>query len=260
MTVLVAIKAVATVDEEFELADDGLDVAPEFVERELNEWDSYAVEAALRLRESGALDEEIVLVTVGDEDAEEALRAGLAMGADRAVRVWDDSLPGVLGPLAAARLLAAVAAEMSPSLVLCGAQSADAAYGATGVALAAYLKLPHAAVVRELSYSADAIEVTRELEGGLLQRLRLRTPAVLTVQTGINEPRYATLRAIKQAEAKELDLTDPASLGVAIGDLPEAVLDRVYVPAVEGAAEMLEGTPDEVAARIAEVVEREMAA
>ena len=261
MTLLVPIKAVATVDEEFELADDGLDIDPDFLEFELNEWDSYSIEAALALREAGDADE-VVLVTVGDEEADEALRAGLAMGADRAIRVWDEGLPRLLGPLLTARLLTAVAAKESPDLVLCGAQSSDAAYGATGVALAAALGLPHVAIVRELEYRAGegAIEVARELEGGTVQRIRVSCPAVVTVQTGLNQPRYATLRAIKQAEAKPLEVLAASELGVDPAAVPEAQLRRVYVPELEQAATMLDGDAAAVAARVAAIVDEAMAA
>lgn len=261
MTLLVPIKAVATVDEDFELAVDGLGVDPDYLEFELNEWDSYAIEAALALREAGEADE-VVLVTVADERADEALRAGLAMGADRAIRVWDEGLPAVLGPLLTARLLAAVAAKEPPALVLCGAQSSDAAYGATGVALAAVLGLPHVAVVRELSYlgAEGAVEVARELEGGTVQRLRLQCPAVLTVQTGLNQPRYATLRAIKQAESKPLEVVSVAALGVDPASVPEARLRRVYIPEVGEVATMIDGDAEAVATRVAEIVGKAMAA
>ena len=254
MTVLVPVKAVATVDEDFELGEQGLEVDPDFLEWELGEWDSYAIEEALRLREADESLGEIVLATVGARESEDALRAGLAMGADRAVRIWDEQLDRFLGPLAIARLLAAQAAETSPSLILCGAQSADAANGATGVALAAYLGLPHVAVVREVALDGGRITVARELEGGVLQNVRLAMPAVLTVQTGANEPRYATLRAIKQAEAKPLELTDLATLGVDLAEVPEAELRRLYVPESEGAAEMIAGDAQQVAERIAALV------
>lgn len=260
MTLLVPVKAAATVDEEFELTDDGLDIDPDFLELELNEWDSYSIEAALALCEAGDADD-VVLVTVGDEEAEGALRAGLAMGAQRAIRVSPDGLPGLVGPLLTARLLAAVAVREAPDLILCGAQSSDAAWGATGVALAAALELPHVAVVRELSYHGGdrLLEVSRELEGGTVQRMRVAAPAVITVQTGLNQPRYANLRAIKQAQSKPLEVLSAADLGVEPDSVPEAVLRRVYVPDSDQAAAMLEGDAEAVAARIAAIVGEAMA-
>ena len=138
------------------------------------------------------------------------MRACLAKGADRALRVWDDALEGA-DPLAVARVLAAVVERESPDLVLCGVQSSDAVKGATGVALAAHLGLPRVAVVKALDYDAGSGSATveRELEGGLIELLRVRLPALLTIQTGINEPRYANLRAIKQAKEKPLEVLGP---------------------------------------------------
>ena len=155
------------------------------------------------------------MVTVGDEEAEEGLLSCLAKGADRAVRVWDDALADA-EPLAVARVLAAAVEREAPDLVLCGVQSSDAVNGATGVALAGYLDLPHVAVVKQLDWDAASgtATVERELEGGLVEVLRIRSPALLTIQTGINEPRYATLRAIKQAREKPLEVVGLDELGL----------------------------------------------
>ena len=217
MKIVVPIKQVAALDDEFELLEDGSGVDPDFLELDLNEWDAFSLEAALQLREETG-DGEVVVVTVGDDEAEEALLGCLARGADRAVRVWDDALEGA-DVLAVARVLAAAVQRESPDLVLCGVQSSDAVNGATGIALAGYLELPHVAVVKQLDYDAagSVATVKRELEGGLVEVLRVRAPALLTIQTGINEPRYANLRAIKQAREKPLEVTTPDELGVGLG-------------------------------------------
>lgn len=253
MKVVVPVKQVALLDDEFELLDDAVD--PDSIEYDLNEWDSFSLEAAVQIREANG-DGEVVAVTVGAEEAEDALLSALAKGADRGIRIWDDSLVGA-DALSVARVLAGAIGAESPDLVLCGVQSSDAVNSATGIALAGYLDLPHVAVVKNLDLNGDSATVERELEGGLVEILRIGLPALFTIQTGINEPRYATLRAIKQARDKPL----------AVMSLSEVGLDSDAVAAASGSrrrglahpekgegAEMLDGSTSEVAARIAEIV------
>ncbi len=263
MKIVVPVKQVAALDDEFELRDDGSGVDPDFVELELNEWDSFSVEAALALREQAGDGDEVVVVTVGDAESEEALLSCLAMGADRALRIWSEECRDA-DPLAVARVLAAAVERESPELVLCGVQSSDAVNGATGVALAGYLELPHVAVVKHLEYAAadSTATVKRELEGGLVEVLRVRTPALLTIQTGINEPRYANLRAIKQAREKPLEVSTPEQLGLDAGALAASAGSRrreLRLPQRGEGAEMLEGSTAEVAERIVELVRERMA-
>jgi electron transfer flavoprotein beta subunit len=259
--IVVAVKQVAALDDEYELLDDGRGVDPDFIEWDLNEWDTFSLEAALQIRE-GAGEGEVVAVTVGDDEAEEGLLACLAKGADRAIRIWDEGLAEA-DALAVARVLAAAVERESPDLVLCGVQSSDAVNSATGIALAARLGLPHVAVVKALSWDAAAATATveRELEGGLVEVLRVRTPALLTIQTGINEPRYATLRAIKQAKDKPLDEISLADLGLDDEEVAAAAgsgLRALKHPEKGEGAEMIDGSAAEVAARIVEVVKDRM--
>jgi electron transfer flavoprotein beta subunit len=263
MKIVVPIKQVAALDDDFELLEDGSDVDPDFVEFDLNEWDAFSIEAALQLRDGAGGDGEVVVVTVGDEEAEEALLGCLARGADRALRLWSEDCRDA-DPLAIARVLAAAVSGESPDLVLCGVQSSDAVNGATGVALAGYLEMPHVAVVKELDYdpAESSATVKRELEGGLVEVLRVRTPALLTIQTGINEPRYANLRAIKQAREKPLAVTAPDQLGVDAGALAAAAGSRrreLRPPDRGAGAEMLAGSASDVAGRIVEIVKDRMA-
>ena len=194
----------------------------------------------------------MVVVTVGDEDAEEAMRRTLAMGADRGVRVWSDALEGA-DPITVARALAEVVRAETPDLVLAGVQSSDAVQAATGTALAELLGLPRVAVVTKVELGDGKATVHRELEGGLVDVAEVDTPCVLTIQTGINEPRYATLRAIKQAEQKEIEEREPGDLGE-----PAARVRRMFVPAKGEGAEMLDGEPAEIARRIKEIVDERM--
>jgi electron transfer flavoprotein beta subunit len=259
--IVVPVKQVAALDDEFELLDDGTGVDPDFLEFDLNEWDAFSLEAALQLREATG-DGEVVVITVGDDEAEEALLGCLARGGNRAVRIWDDSLEGA-DPLSVARVLSAAVGREEPDLVLCGVQSSDAVNGATGVALAGYLEMPHVAVVKQLDYDAaqSTVTVRRELEGGLVEVLRVRTPALLTIQTGINEPRYANLRAIKQAREKPLEVVAPDELGFDVGEVAAAAGSRrreLKHPERGEGAEMIDGSPAEVAARIVEIVRDRM--
>jgi len=261
MKIVVPVKQVAALDEDFELLADRPGVNPDAIEWELNEWDQFSVEAALQLRESAG-DGEVLVVSVGDEEADEGLRACLAKGVDRAQRIWDESLESA-DPLAVAAVLAAAVERESPDLVLCGVQSSDGVHGATGVALAGLLDLPRVAVVRALEYDATTASATveRELEGGLVELLRVQLPALITVQTGINEPRYANLRAIKQARSTPIDVVGLSGLGLDYTAVAAAAGSRIRImapPAAVGGAEMLNGSPGDVADRIAAIIKDRM--
>jgi electron transfer flavoprotein beta subunit len=255
MKIVVPVKQVAVLDDEFELLGDGTDVDAASLEWDLNEWDTFSLEAALQLRDAAG-DGEVVAVTVGDEEAEEGLLTALAKGADRGVRVWEGELEGA-DPLAVARVLCAAIQGEEPDMVLCGVQSSDAVNSATGIALAGYLGMPHVAVVKGIELEDRRLTVERELEGGLVEVLGISLPALLTIQTGINEPRYATLRAIKQAREKPLALMSLADVGLSGDEVARAGAShrRSMAPPDKGeGAEMLAGSPADVAAKIAEIV------
>ena len=240
------VKQVAVLGDEVEFTADERDVDPDYLDYALNEWDTYATEEALRLCEAAA-DGEVVVVSVGPEDAEEAMRRCLAMGADRGIRVDSDAW---LDPIQVARALAEVVRAENPDLVFAGVQSADAVQAATGTALAELLDLPRVAVVTKIELGDGNATVNRELEGGVLDVVEVDTPALLTIQTGINEPRYATLRAIKQAEEKEIDVRQPGDLGE-----PAYQVKKMFVPPKGEGAEMLNGSAADVAQKIKEIVE-----
>jgi electron transfer flavoprotein beta subunit len=244
--IVVAVKQVAVLGDEVEFTDDERDVDPDYLDYALNEWDTYATEEALRLSEAAG-DGEVVVVSVGPEDAEEAMRRCLAMGAHRGIRVDTNDR---LDPITVARALAEVVRAESPDLVFAGVQSADSVQAATGTALAELLDLPRVAVVTKIELGDGKATVNRELEGGLLDVVEVDTPALFTIQTGINEPRYATLRAIKQAEEKEIDVRQP-------GDLGESAyrVKKMFVPPKGEGAELLNGTAADVAQKIKEIVE-----
>ena len=248
--VLVAVKRVGELNPDFAIDESANTIDDEHFEHELNEWDEAALEEALLLTER--LDTgEVVAVTIGPEDAEDTLRRALAKGAHRGVRVWDESLRDA-DPVTIARVLAGVAAQESPDIVLTGAQSADLGHGATGSALARILGLPHAAVVLGVEWDGgEAMTVTRELEGGMRQQFALPAPALLTVQTGGSTPRYATMRMIKQAKKKPIAVVDGAGVGL---DQAGAVVRRLYEPPKSGRAAMIEGDAAAVAKAIADII------
>ncbi|WP_247010332.1 electron transfer flavoprotein subunit beta/FixA family protein [Halorientalis litorea] len=254
MKILVTVKEVAEVEDEFEIS--GGDIADQYLEYDLNEWDDYAIEEAVQISEEND-DVEVVTATIGPERSEETIRMGLAKGADRAVRVWNDDLAGsaYLDVDAKAELLAAVVEEEDPDLVLSGVQSGDESNGATGVALAEKIDFEWAAVVNdlELDIEGGVASVHRELEGGVEELTDVEVPAVLTIQSGINEPRYASLRGIRQAQSKPLDVHSLDDLDVD-ASVTESPLDRtsMYEPESEGDATIWEGDAEETAGQLAD--------
>jgi electron transfer flavoprotein beta subunit len=253
MKILVTVKEVAEVDDEFQIS--GLDIAEGSLEYDLNEWDDYAVEEAVQISEEND-DVEVVTVTIGPERAEETVRMALAKGADRALRVWDDSLENAqfLDVESKADILAAVVEEEDPDFILTGVQAGDDANGATGVALADRIGFEWAAVVNalDLDIEGGVASVHRELEGGIEELTDVELPSVLTIQTGINEPRYASLRGIRQAQRKPLDVHTLGDLGLD-DSVVESPVERtsMYEPESEGDATLWEGSPEDTANELA---------
>jgi electron transfer flavoprotein beta subunit len=253
MKILVTVKEVAEVEDQFEIS--GLDIADSSLEYDLNEWDDYAVEEAVQLSEAHD-DVEVVTVTIGPERAEETVRMALAKGADRAIRVWDDSIAEAqfLDIDTKAELIAAVAEAEDPDFILSGVQAGDDANGATGVAVAERLGVEWGAVVNALDLDVDdgVASVHRELEGGIEELTDIEIPAVLTIQTGINEPRYASLRGIRQAQRKPLDVQTLEDLGLD-ASVVDSEIERtdMYEPESEGDATLWEGSAEETAGELA---------
>ncbi len=259
MKILVAVKQVAALDEDFEIRGDGRDVEEDFLIRDLNEWDDFSLEEAVKIKEISAAEPvEVVAVCIGPDTADESLRKCLAKGADRALRVWDAAMENS-DSIAIARVLAAVAKREAPHLLFAGVQSSDQAFASTGIASAAFLGWPHAAVVTSLSYSpgAQSAVFRRELEGGLLHEVEIQCPAVLTIQLGINTPRYASLRSIKQAAAKPIEVLSLADIALGAADVGEAGsasrVRRMYVPD-KGRAQLITGDAAQQAARLAQII------
>ena len=257
MKVLVTVKEVAEVEDDFEI--DGRRIDDRYLEYDLNEWDEYAVEEAVGIAEASDEDVEVVSATIGPERCEETIRMVLAKGVDRAIRVWDDALADVdlLDVGAKTRVLRAIVEREEPDLILTGVQASDDSFAATGVSLADAIDYGWAAVVNDLDFAPEegVARVRRELEGGVEELAEIDLPAVLTIQTGINEPRYASLRGIRQAQSKEIAATTLADLGLdaaaVAGDLE---LTSVYEPESESDATFFDGSPDEAAGQLAAVL------
>jgi len=255
MKILVTVKQVGLLDDEFEI--DGA-IDDKYLSHELNEWDEYAVETAVEIQEA---DDDVVTVTIGPPDTEETIRQALAKGPDRAVRVWDDAIAdaGLLDPETKASLIAAVAESEAPDLVLTGVQSADDGFGATGVTLAEKLDFGWGAVVNDLELDREAgiASVHRELEGGVEELTDIELPAVLTIQTGISEPRYASLRGIRDAQSKELTVLSLGALGLSPAEIESPLTQTdLHKPESEGNATMFEGG-EKAAAELASLLREE---
>ncbi|ARU17560.1 electron transfer flavoprotein subunit beta/FixA family protein [Croceicoccus marinus] len=211
MKALVPVKRVIDYNVKPRVKADGSGVDLANVKMSMNPFDEIAVEEAIRLKEAGAIDE-IVAVSIGPAKAQETLRTALAMGADSAVLVETDD---EVEPLAVAKILKAVAAEVEPGLIILGKQAIDDDSNQTGQMLAALMELPQGTFASKVEMDGDHVKVTREVDGGL-ETVRLSTPAIITTDLRLNEPRYASLPNIMKAKKKPLETKTPADYGVDI--------------------------------------------
>jgi electron transfer flavoprotein beta subunit len=220
---------------------------------EVNESDAYALEEALRLKEKKGSGE-VVVVSMGPQRAKSVIKDALARGADRAIHVVGDGLDHI-GPFAAARILAEAVRDEAADLILTGLQSDDNGYAQTGVIMAELLGLPHATIVIEVDASGEQLRVKRELESGWYQWYTIPTPALLTIQSGISQIRYATLKGIMAAKKKEIREVQPAA-GVEGGSFQEVT--RIYFPQKSKQTQFLgDGDAKAGAAQLAEKLRTE---
>ncbi len=246
MKILVAVKQVPERDAPLHVAADGKWIDDADVNYTINEPDAYALEEALRLKETAG-GSEVIVLCAGPERVLSTLREALAKGADRAVHIDADDLEGRDTLQLAAMLAEAVQAE-APDLVLTGLQSDDLGLGQTGVVMAELLGMPHSTIIKQVEATAGGLRVKRELEDGWFQHVEMPLPALLTIQSGGNKLRYATLMGIKKAKSKETKTVTPSA---AVGE--RAVeMRRVYLPEKVKKTEMLTGTAAQVATQIVE--------
>ncbi len=213
MKVLVPVKRVIDYNVKVRVKADGSGVDLANVKMSMNPFDEIAVEEAIRMREAGSV-EEVVAVSIGVKQAQETLRTALAMGADRAILiVAADDVHSDIEPLAVAKLLKGVVEAEKPDMVLCGKQAIDNDMNATGQMLAALLGWSQATFASEIALGDGAADVTREVDGGL-QTIRVKLPAIVSVDLRLNEPRYASLPNIMKAKKKPMEEKTPEDYGV----------------------------------------------
>src|SRR5436189_5198547 len=226
----------------------------EDVSYEVNEPDAYALEEALRQKEKHS--GEVVVITAGPARAQQVLREALAKGADRAIHL-DDAGFVALDAFNTSRAIAAAIRDEKFDLIFTGLQSDDYGYAQTGVILAELLGWPHATIIMQIEKSESGIRVKRELEAGYFQFVDMPLPAVLTIQSGINKLRYATLIGIKQAKNKPLRKVALAEVESAIG--PNLLkLERLYIPQKTKKTEFLEGGAGEIAKKLVDKLRNEI--
>jgi electron transfer flavoprotein beta subunit len=209
MKILVAVKRVVDYNVKIRVKSDQSGVDTANVKMSMNPFDEIAVEEAIRLKEAG-IASEIVVFSAGSQQCQETLRTALAIGADRAILVETDI---DLQPLAVAKLLQAVCAKEQPQLIILGKQAIDDDSNQTGQMLAALMDLPQATFASKVAFADGALNVTREVDGGL-ETISMTLPAVITTDLRLNEPRYVTLPNIMKAKKKELEIIKPDALGV----------------------------------------------
>jgi electron transfer flavoprotein beta subunit len=252
MKIVVAIKQVPERDAPIHVAADGKWIDEGDLNYTINEPDAYALEEALQLKEKNGSGE-VIVVCAGPERVQTTLREALAKGADRAIHIEADDLTS-LDTLGVAQILADAIKPESPDLILTGLQSDDLGLGQTGVVLAELLNIPHATIIMQVEPAGNGLKVKRELEDGWFQHVDMPLPALLTIQSGGNKLRYATLMGIKKAKTKELKTVAAAPAN----GTPAIVLERVYLPEKQKKTEMLTGSPAEVAAKIVEKLKFEV--
>jgi electron transfer flavoprotein beta subunit len=248
MKVLVPVKRVIDYNVKVRVKADGTGVDLANVKMSMNPFDEIAVEEAIRLKEAGKADE-VVVVSIGVKQAQETLRTGLAMGADRAILiVAADDVHQDIEPLAVAKLLAKVVEEEQPQMVLCGKQAIDNDMNATGQMLSALLGWSQATFASEVNIDGDAAVVTREVDGGL-QTIKVNLPAIVSVDLRLNEPRYASLPNIMKAKKKPLEEKTAADYGVDVA--PRLEIVKTSEPAVREAGIKVESV-DELVTKLKE--------
>ncbi len=250
MDTIVCIKRVPeTAEAEIKVDSSGHDIIKERLTFDINESDNYALEEAVLLKEK--LGGQVTLISLGPPECEEVLRMGLAKGADTAIRV-DSSEFGELDGAKTAEIIKAVISKLHFDLIFTGCMATDDGYSQVGPMLAETLGVPHGVLVTKVDVENGKAKVHRELEGGLIEVVELKLPAVCAIQTGINEPRYASLIAIRRAAAKEIKVLKKEELGIEEPSLKSSI-DALFPPPVGKRAEIFAGSPDETSAKAATV-------
>ena len=257
MKTFVCIKYVPDTSEaEVKVNPDGVTVDSSRFSFDINDADNYAVEESVLIKE--AKEGEVTVVSIGPKQSDVMIRMAMAKGCDQAVRIEDDRI-AVHDPLMVAKVLAGAIKGQEFDLILTGCMATDDWHMSTGVAMAEELGVNHASMVKKIEVlDGGKVRAHRELEGGLMEVLEVELPAVITIQTGINEPRYAPIRGIREAQKKELKVANLDDLGINPADVgldaSQIILEALSIPEVVSAAEFIEGEPDEKAAKLASIL------
>jgi electron transfer flavoprotein beta subunit len=252
MNIAVCVKRIPkTAEADIFIEKDGTDIKKDHLVFHLNDWDGYAVrEAALLKEKYGG---EVSVITIGPEESKEVLTRCLAIGADKALRIEE---PSSLDAHRTAKILSKVIKGQPFDLILTGVQAEDDNFGQVGVSLAQILGLPHAAIVNHIEIEGDKAKVRRELEGGIEEMIELKLPVVLTIQTGINEPKYVSLAALLEAEDKETKDIELGEIGLTSSESVDTKVDQVFFPPIGKMAEILKGSPDEIVIQLTEIIKK----
>ncbi len=252
MDIVVCVKRVVLTQEvDLEIDSTGKGIKKESLAHVINDWDHYAIEEAVLLQKK--FGGTVTAVTIGDEEDEEVLRRALAMGAAKAIRIDPGDL--AVDGFVVSRLLWAAVKDLPFELVLTGVQANDDNRGMVGVMLAEHLHIAHVAVVTGVDINEKEVELQIELEGGMEERAGIELPALLTIQTGINEPRYVSIMGIRKARKKPLEVIKASELGLSSEDLtPRTMIQELYLPPETEGAEMIEGDPVFVAESIIRIL------
>lgn len=255
MKIIVCLKQVPKNDSVLRIREDGAWIQDRDLSYEINESDQYALEAALQLKEK--VGGEVIALSLGPARVQAVIKEALARGADRGLHLEDEGF-GELDAYGVATAIAAAAKIEGAALILTGLQSDDHGYAQTGVIVAEQLGVAHVTIVMDVEVQDGALRVKRELESGFFQWVTMPMPAVLTIQSGINTLRYATLKGIMAAKKKEIRKLDGAALGLSGEALaPRQKILRIYVPQKSKQTEFIEGTAAEVAAKLLEKLKNE---
>ncbi len=250
MKVMVCLKQVPHQDARLDIRSDGTWIQEDNIKFEINTYDTYALEEALRIKDAG--DAEVLVVSIGPDRVTQALRTALGMGADRAIHINDADVIAS-DSLGIAKALAAVAKEESPDLIFAGFMADDGNFAAVPLMLSELIDVPSATAVTKTELSDSGIRVERELEGGSIEVVDLPKPCLVTIQTGANQVRYASLKGIMQAKKKPLDVKTAADLGVGdqVGEAAAKIkIDKIYHPPKSDRADILEGSTGEVVGQL----------
>ncbi len=252
MNIIVCVKRVPLTQEvDLEIDPSKRDVRRDMLAYVMNEWDNYAIEEAILLKEK--LEGTVTAMTIGSEDDEEVLRRCLAMGADKAIRVDPGTLE--LDSFTISKILAAVIKGLDHDLVLTGVQAEDNNEGAVGIMLAEHLGLAHSAVVVGIEPEGNEATIRVELEGGIDEVSKIGLPAALSIQTGINEPRYVSIMGIRKAAKKELNVIELGELELSEDDLlTRTTIEEIFLPPETEGAEIIEGDASTIAEEIIRII------